>query len=125
MTSIANVALSGYDVAAKKIAVSANNVANQFSTSRVENGKVVNEPYQPQRVEAISQEEGGVRARVVDKNPAALEAPTAGGELQQVPNVDTAEELVNAKIATYDARANLAVIRAESKLQDYVIDIFT
>lgn len=124
-------ALTGYKAATERLNVSAENLANQFSTARVENGKVTNEPYVPQTVQAISQEEGGVATRVVDKEAAFVkrfnpDSPNADANgLEDVPNVDTAEEAVNQVIASYDARANLKIIKVEDEIIQSALDIFT
>jgi flagellar basal body rod protein FlgC len=123
ISSLGN-SISGLNAAEKRINVAANNIANQFSTARQENGKTVNEPYVPQQVQAVSEEAGGVTVKLVDKNPASIPIPGENGEVKQLPNVDTAEELVNIKIATYDAKANIAVIHTENKMQQSLLDIF-
>lgn len=131
MVSTYNIALSGLNVAGKRLEVSANNLANQFSTSRLENGQVINEPYLAQRVEASSNPIGGVQARVVDRTPATTIVfdPTASNAdangASQVPAVDTAEELIGTIIATYDFRANLKVIQAQNKLDQETLNIIS
>lgn len=119
-------ALSGYKAATERLSVSAENIANQFSTSRVENGKVTNEPYVPQRVEAISQAEGGVTTERVAKEPASVpRLNSSTGELENVPNVNLEEEIVNQVIASYDAKANLRSIQIQNELFKSALDIFT
>ncbi|MGE0755007.1 MAG: flagellar basal body rod protein FlgC [Alphaproteobacteria bacterium] len=124
-------ALSGLRAASTRISVSANNLANQQSTSTRVGGQVLQEPFRPQRVEQVSQSTGGVLARVRDASPATIKvydptSPAANSEgLVELPNVDTATELVNQRIATYDYKANLTSIKAQDDLQQSLLDIFT
>ena len=130
VAGIAN-ALSGYQNAAKRIEVSASNIANQFSTVKTEDGESTNRPYQPQRVIAVSQEEGGVKSEVAPREPATLKRfdpnNAAANEqgIAEVPNVDIGEEMVNQIIASYDAKANMKAIKIENNLLQSTLDIFS
>lgn len=124
MVSAITVGVSGFNAAAERVKTSADNLANQFSTARVEGGKVVNEPYVPQQVQSISQENGGVTTKRVDKYPASVPIAKGDGTTVDMPNVDTAEELVNMQVAANDAKANLAAMRIENKMQQSLLDIF-
>lgn len=131
MVSTYNIALSGLNVAGKRLEVNANNLANQFSTSRLENGREIDEPYRAQQVIATSNSIGGVQARVVEKTPATTIVfdPTASNAdangASQVPAVDTAEKLTGMRIASYDFRANLKVIQAQNKLDQETLNIIS
>jgi len=54
-----------------------------------------------------------------DPNNAAANA----SGITQFPNVDRAQQLVQANIASYDARGNLAVIKVENHLLQSVLNI--
>jgi flagellar basal-body rod protein FlgC len=129
MVSAINSALSGFAAAAQRLNVSANNFANADSTQTQNNGVVSNTPYVPQVLEQASQTTGGVTTHTQDANPPSISvydpsnaAADANG-ITQYPNVDTAQQLVNAKIASYDAQGNLAVIKVQDKLFKSVLDI--
>lgn len=130
VTGIAN-AISGYQNAAKRIEVSAANIANQFATVKPKGEENSGEPYTPLAVVSISQQEGGVDSEVVPREPATLRQydpanPNADENgVATLPNVDLAEELVNQAIASYDAKANLKVIKIENEILQSTLDIFT
>lgn len=125
MTSAIAIGVSGFNAASDRIKTSANNLANQFSTSQLQqDGQAVDTPYVPQQVQAISQSSGGVTTRTVDKNPATITGVNSSGEEVSEPNVDQAEELLELKLASYDAKANLATIRVQNHLQQSLLDIF-
>jgi flagellar basal-body rod protein FlgC len=127
---IAN-ALSGYQNAAKRIEVSANNIANQFSTVKTDGGESSKKPYQPAVVISVSQQEGGVQTEVQPREPATVKRfdpqnPAADESgIADVPNVDVGEEMVNQIIASYDAKANLKAIKIENDLMQQTLDIFS
>jgi len=127
MVSSINSSLSGLAAASKRIEVSANNIANQFSTGL---GKT-NEPFVPQDVVSVTAPGGGVIAKVQDAaNPLISqfdpENPQANEQgFVQAPNVDIAKELVNTKIASYDYKANLKAIEVAGNLEDSLLDIFS
>jgi flagellar basal body rod protein FlgC len=124
MTSAIAVGVSGFNAASDRIRTSAANLANQYSTSQVKDGERIDEPYVPQKVEATSQASGGVTTRTVDKSPATIRTPNGDGTTTELPNVDTAEELIEMKFASYDAKANLATIRVQNNMQQSLLDIF-
>lgn len=124
-------ALSGLRAASKRLEVSANNLANQQSTRSRIDGQDVIEPYHAQRVQQVSLQGGGVRAYSVEQNPATTliydpNNPDANEEgLVAVPNVDTATELVEQKLATYDYKANLNSIKVQDELEQSLLDILS
>lgn len=131
MVSAIQSALSGLAAASRRVEVSAQNIANQFSTRRREHGQTVNEPYVPQQAASVSLPQGGVQSVVRDAtNPVttvyAPDHPDADAEgLLRIPNVDTATELVNQKIASYDYRANLKSIKTADEMQKNLLDILS
>lgn len=129
MVNAVNTSLSGLAVAAKRIEVSASNIANQQSTRSVIDGQVKNIPYVPKTVDQISLSGGGTQAIVRDSNKPADTvynpqdpAADADGKVK-VPSVDTATELVNLSIASYDFKANLKAIKIQNDTQKYLLDI--
>lgn len=123
------IALSGLSAASKRVAVASNNLANQFSTSQRVNGDVVKAPYQPQVVEQSSQAVGGVDARITTDGRAPLKAFDPGNPdaddngFVNFPNVDTAEELINMQVASYDFKANLKSIKVQDDMLQNLLDI--
>jgi flagellar basal-body rod protein FlgC len=126
-----NAALSGLNAAERRIGVSANNIANLASTGRVENGETVNAPYQPQQVQQVSQEEGGVRTTLTTRDPSTVPVynPNDPGAnesgIVQLPNIDLAQEMVDMKIASYDFKANLKSFKAADNMTKSLLDIIT
>ncbi len=126
-----NVALSGLGAASKRIGVSANNIANQLSTSTVIDGQVVKQAYVPKQVQQVSLQTGGVKALIGDVNPPTIsvyapESVDAGADGSlKLPNVNLETEMVNQAIAGYDFRANLTVIKAQDKLEKNLLDIMS
>jgi flagellar basal body rod protein FlgC len=129
--SAINIAVSGFDAATNRINVSANNIANEFSTRTDQNGTVTNTPYAPQQAVDTSLTTGGVisstqpvtPATISVYDPVALNADSNG--IAQLPNVDPAHQLVNTDIATYGAQANLKVLKAATETLQEVLNIIT
>lgn len=129
MTTIGS-SLAGLHVAAKRVQVASNNIANQNSTAKLENGVTVNEAYKPQRV--VQTTEGGVPKATIQtaENPTQKlylpDSPQADEYgFIEYPNVDTARELVELKIASYDYKANLKAIAAQDEQYKSLLDILS
>ncbi len=126
-----NAALSGLAVSSRRLQVSAENISNQFSTRTLVDGQSQNTPYVPKEVVQTSLPTGGVRAEVRDKNPATTtvfspDSPDANADgTLTLPNVNLEDELVNQKIASYDYKANLKVIKVQDDLDKSLLDIFS
>lgn len=124
-------ALSGVKNATERLQVSANNIANEFSTVKNEGGKLTNEPYRPQTVVSVSQQQGGVGTEVVPREPETLkryepDSPVADENgFVEAPNVDVAEEITNQIVASYDAKANLKSLQTQNETLKSLLDIFT
>lgn len=127
MVSAINTALSGLSAATRRLEVSANNIANQNSTQTNTNGEVSNTPFTPQRVDLVSLSNSGVIAQVRNQEPATTQVPNAESEtgLIEVPNVDVARELVEVKLASYDYKANIKVIKTQNELEQNLLDILS
>lgn len=131
MVSAINSALSGFAAAVQRIDVSANNIANQDSTQTEQNGVATNTPYVPEQVVQSSQSNGGVSTSVQAVTPASISvndpsnvAANAQG-ITQYTNVDPAQQLIAAQVASYDAQGNLSVLKVESKLYQSVLNIIS
>lgn len=118
MISPISSALSGLNAASKRVAVSADNIANQFSKN-----------YVPQRAGQVSLGAGGIQTIVTPINPPTVTVfnpadpdADANGAVQ-LPNVDVANELANMMVASYDFKANLKSIKVTDKMQQSLLDI--
>lgn len=127
-----NTALSGFQAAQKRLEAASSNIANQFSTrTRDQDGVETVAPPPVLEVVQSSQAEGGVRAEIRGSDRAPFKAfdpqnPDADENGQvSTPRVDTAEEIVKSKIATYDAQANLKSIKVQDDLFKSLLDITT
>jgi flagellar basal-body rod protein FlgC len=129
MISSFNVSLAGLNAAAKRLQVSATNIANQFSTATIKDGQLVNEPYKAQRAQQVSNNLGGVSVVVRDANPPTVTAyapgsPNADANGQaEIPNVSMEDEFINQMIASYDYKANLKAIQTQNHLFENLLDI--
>lgn len=120
MISAINSALSGLSSASARVAVSADNIANQFSRN-----------YKPKTVEQVSLGNSGTKIQVKEVNQATVEInnpadPDADANgIVSMPNVDVANELVNMSIASYDYKANLKSLKVADNMQKYLLDIIS
>jgi flagellar basal body rod protein FlgC len=124
------VSVSGMMAAQKRLATSAENVANQLSAaSEGVDGALVNQPYVPKDVVQISQEAGGVQSQNVPRDPASVAVADEDSSLADdsgvvnYPNVDLAEEAVNQQVAVYDFKANLKAFQAQDNMIKEAIDM--
>jgi flagellar basal-body rod protein FlgC len=122
--------LSGLMAQSKRLAVSADNIANMRSRGLREDGPA-EQPgaYLPKRVDDVTTQGGGVRAEVRPVDPPSVEvyAPSrpdadANG-VAAIPNVNLAEELVTQIQAQRAYEANAAAIRTQDELTDSLLDI--
>ena len=126
MSSIASIAISGLQAAAKRVAVSADNVANARTARPVEvEGETPEGVFEPQEVVQTALEHGGVRADVRAVNPATLvvadaDSPTGTAAF---PNVDLATEIVNQRLAVQDYKAAIRLLEVEDEMFDALLDI--
>jgi flagellar basal-body rod protein FlgC len=132
MVSGISTALSGYNAAITRLDVSVSNIANQSSTQSIDqNGEMVNSPYVPQRVVQASNASGGVSTSTRPVLPASVGqyAPSVPGAnaqgIVQIPNVDLTEQLANTNIASYDARANLKLFKAQDEMMQQALNIIS
>ncbi len=132
MVSGISTALSGYNAAITRLAVSASNIANQSSTQSTDQlGGTTDSPYVPQQVIQSSNASGGVSTSTKPVAPASVSQydPTKPGAhaqgIAQVSNVDLSEQLINANIAGYDARANLKLIKVQNEMMQQSLEIIS
>lgn len=121
--------VSGLQAQATRLQGVASNIANAQSTSRVEQGQLVNTPYQPLDVNQTSLLTGGTLATLTPSAREALKAydpsnPLANGEgYVDTPDVRVEEETVNRIRAKNAFSANLRVLQAQDDLAKQILDI--
>ncbi len=125
IASATYIGLSGLQAASKRLENSANNIANIHSTSSIVNGKRINAPFTPQRIDQVSLENGGVSTVSREVEPATIQVADATGELTEYPNINLEQEIVEQQIASYDYKANLRSIKTADENIQYLLDIFT
>jgi flagellar hook protein FlgE len=112
MSSILSIAQSGLQVAAQRLAVSANNVANALTDG-----------FEPSRVVAEELAGGGVTGSVQAANDPAVEGRIDGAIVGLSSRADLAEEMVSQMQAAAAFRANLASLRTADDQLQAAIDI--
>lgn len=127
MSDAMNIALSGLNLNAKRVGVSANNVANMTTSGPADNPGAA---YQPQRVQAVSAGEGGgVNAVVQNTDPATFPAyspndANANAEgMVAMPNVNLEAEMVEQMMAVTGYKANAAAIKTLAAMDKALLDI--
>src|SRR5579872_4634467 len=109
MSLASTIAISGMQVAALRMQVSADNVANASSDG-----------YTPLRVSQVANADGSTRAFVSAMSPGVVFAVRDGMVVQ--PNVDLATELLQQFIARYMSAANAQVVRADARMTATLLD---
>lgn len=122
--------LSGLLTQGKRLAVSADNVANMQSRGFRSGGPATQpEAFVPKRVQDVATGGGGVRAEVRPVSPPSVEvyapsSPDADAKgIAAVPNVNLAEELVTQMLAKRAYEANAAALRTQDALTESLLDI--
>lgn len=120
--SVIDTALSALQAQSKRLAVSANNVANARSLGYQEAADGSdNGGFRPSRVEQTSLAGGGVVAHEVPKSPASVlvyqpdDSNADADGLVPRPNVDLGEEFVNQILAQRAYEASARLIAAEDR----------
>jgi flagellar basal body rod protein FlgC len=111
MVSVNAIALSGLRASEQRLGVAADNIANANTPD-----------FRAKQVQQTSVVSGGVATRVVDAQPATITVANNQGT-QNLPNVSTEQQLIEAKTASYDFKANLKVLEVQAKLQKSLLDI--
>ncbi|MFD2207880.1 flagellar basal body rod C-terminal domain-containing protein [Kiloniella antarctica] len=122
-----SIPLSGLNLQALRVAVSANNIVNAKSTAlNGSENSSARVPFTPSRVDAISNNPGvgGIVSQVSAGTPLSQVGQTSSfAEIFSATNVNIEEELVNQKIASTAYKANAVVIQKFSELDDTLLSI--
>ncbi|MGH7001165.1 MAG: flagellar basal body rod protein FlgC [Stellaceae bacterium] len=128
---ILNTALSGLTAANQRLAAAASNIANAQDTGPLAPQPGQTPPYQPSDTVQSTRPGGGTVATYRPVTPASQaiydpNSPFADGNgLVAAPNVDTAQQLVQAIIAKEAYAANAKVVEAAQSQQRATLDLFT
>ena len=133
MSSISAIAVSGMNAAARRLEVSASNVANVFSTGALPaaNGTVAAgapQAYQPLQLNQTASATGGTQTSVTTAAPSYVaisdpQAPFANQNgLVAAPNVDISQEMFNQMIASYNFTANAVTFKAQDQMNQTLLD---
>ena len=133
MSSISAIAVSGMNAAARRLEVSASNVANVFTTGALPaaNGTVAAgapQAYQPLLLNQTASANGGTQTSVTAAAPSYVaisdpQAPFANQDgLVAAPNVDISQEAINQMIASYSFTANAGVLKAQDQMTKTLLD---
>jgi flagellar basal-body rod protein FlgC len=134
MSSISTIALSGMNAAARRLEVSASNVANVMSTGALPNadGTVpagAPRAYAPLELVQTASAGGGTQTTVTTATPSTTavsdpQAPFANQNgLVAAPNVDLPQEMLGQMIASYNFTANATVMKAVDRMSKTLLDI--
>lgn len=132
MSVASAIALSGMNVAALRMQVSASNVANALSDGPLPtSANAGNFPsaYAPLRVDQVATTSGGTSATVSTVSPSYVatydpSAPYADGSgLVASPNVNLATETVQQILASYSFEANARVVRSDAQMMARLVNI--
>jgi len=113
MEPVLNIAVSGLRAAAKRLEVSASNVANDRSTG-----------YVPRRVQQTAYAAGGTRAESVPVQPPSVPFvdPNDPDAAATRPNVSLEEEIVEQMLARRAYEANLRTVEAADRMTRTLLD---
>jgi len=132
MSSVFSIAASGLAAQSKRLAVSADNVANIRSLGLSADGSNASAgAYAPKQTALTSIPGGGVRATAVPVAPPSYESyepndPNADADgLVPRPNVSLEQEVVTQIQAVHAYRANLETIKAEDRMLGSLLDAFS
>ena len=134
MSSISTIALSGMNAAARRLEVSASNVANASSTGAVPNADGTlpagaPRAYAPLQLVQTDSAGGGAQTTVTTATPSTItvsdpNAPFANNNgLVAAPNVDLSQEMVGQLIASYSFAANAATLKANDRMTKSLLDV--
>ena len=127
-----NIAVSGLQAESRRLAISADNVANLRSRG-VDPDAVAPDPaaFVPKRASAVSVASGGVRVEAVAVSPPSVPSfepndPAANAEgIVYRPNVSLEQEVVTQIQASRSYQANLQVIKTQDRMLGALFDIFS
>ena len=132
VSSISAIAVSGMNAAARRLEVSASNVANVMTTGALPptNGTVAGAPqaYQALVLNETASANGGTQTSVTAAAPSYVaisdpQAPFANQDgLVAAPNVDISQEAINQMIASYSFTANAGILKALDHMTKTLLD---
>ena len=132
MSPVFSIAASGLAAQSKRLAISADNVANIYSLGlKADGSNAAAGAYAPKQVAFSSIPSGGVKATAVPVTPPSYETyqpndPNADvNGLVPRPNVSLESEVVNQILAFRAYQANLQTIKAEDRMLGALLDAFT
>jgi flagellar basal-body rod protein FlgC len=134
MSSISTIALSGMNAAARRLEVSASNVANVMSTGTLPgaDGTVpagAPQAYAPLELVQTASAGGGTQTAVTTVTPSSTavsdpQVPFANQNgLVAAPNVDLSQEMLGQMIASYSFTANATVMKAVDRMAKTLLNI--
>jgi flagellar basal-body rod protein FlgC len=134
MSSISTIALSGMNAAARRLQVSASNVANVMTTGALPNAdgtapSGAPQAYAPLELVQTANAGGGTQATVTTVRPSTIAvsdptAPFANPDgLVAAPNVDLSQEMVGQMIASYSFSASAAMMKADDRMTQTLLDV--
>ena len=126
LNAIVGIALSGLQAAAKRLQVTASNVANMANRADVAaDGTVAAGLFRPAQVQQVAAAGGGTEAVVQAVEPAfhIVPDPSRDGGRVAMANVDLAQQTVEMILAKSAYRANAAIIRTAEEMDDVLLDI--
>jgi flagellar basal-body rod protein FlgC len=132
MSSISTIALSGMNAAARRLEVSASNVANVRTSGALPADGTLRsgtpQAYAPLQVVQTESATGGTQTSVTSVTPSAVmvadpSAPFANQDgMVAAPNVDLAQEMISQLVARYSFAANAKVLAAGDRMTKTLID---
>ncbi len=126
MNAIVGIALSGLQAAARRLQVTASNVANMANRADVAaDGTVAAGLFRPARVHQVATAGGGTEAVVQPVEPPfhIVPDPSRDDGRAAMPNVDLAQQMVEMMLAKSAYKANAAIIRTAEEMDDALLDI--
>jgi len=130
MISGFSASLSGLMANSKRVAVSADNIANMRSRGVRQDGPAEQlGAFVPKRTQDVTTAGGGVRADVRPVTPPSVEVYAPGSPdadangIAAIPNVNLAEELVTQIQAQRAYEANAKALKTQDELTDSLLDI--
>jgi flagellar basal-body rod protein FlgC len=134
MSSISTIALSGMTAAARRLEVSASNIANAGSTGALPgaNGAVpagAPQAYDPLALVQTASAGGGTQTSITTAKPSTIatsdpSAPFANQDgMVAAPDVDLAQEMIGLLVAKYSFAANAKVMTADDRMTTTLLDI--
>ncbi len=132
MSIASSIALSGLRAATVRLQVSANNVANAYSSGPLPGSPASASfpaPYAPERVDQVASAGGGTSATVSTVSPGSVPAFDPGAPyadsrgMVAMPNVDFTSEIAQQIMARVSFAANVQVLITDAQMTSALFDI--